>query len=121
MRIQRVKLRPPAILSALTERPRLVSRLGDAERARLTLLMAPAGFGKSSLLIQWYQALREQGKHPCWLTVDKTLNDPAEVLAYLLAAIGDGDADNGGDLGEVLYNDNIIPAEVELRGCHVTA
>ncbi|MEA3301612.1 MAG: LuxR C-terminal-related transcriptional regulator [Pseudomonadota bacterium] len=114
MRIQRVKLRPPAILFPLTERPRLVNRLGDAARARLTLLMAPAGFGKSSLLLQWYQALRDQGKGPCWLTVDKTLNDAGDLLAYLLAAIGDGAPGNGGDLGELLYNDNIIPADYLL-------
>src|SRR5690606_10984899 len=105
MRIHRVKLRPPAVHSELTQRPRLASRLDEATRARLTLLVAPAGFGKSSLLMQWYQSLTAQRREPRWLTVDKTLNEASDVLAYLLAATGSATTAGSDILGELLYSE----------------
>ncbi|MFA5495698.1 MAG: LuxR C-terminal-related transcriptional regulator [Porticoccaceae bacterium] len=114
MRIHRVKLRPPAVHSELTQRPRLASRLDEATRARLTLLVAPAGFGKSSLLMQWYQSLTAQRREPRWLTVDKTLNEASDVLAYLLAATGSATTAGSDILGELLYSEGIVTVDYLL-------
>ena len=48
---------PPLESGELVARPRLLRKLEEAAQARLTLVQAPAGYGKTSLLIQWFQAL----------------------------------------------------------------
>jgi LuxR family maltose regulon positive regulatory protein len=79
------KLYRPAPPVGLVTRPRLVSRLNDAlgmARA-LTLLSAPAGFGKTTLVSEWMAA------HPArlaWLSLDEEDNEPTRFLAYLAAA-----------------------------------
>src|SRR5690606_24205484 len=86
----------------------------EATRARLTLLVAPAGFGKSSLLMQWYQSLTAQRREPRWLTVDKTLNEASDVLAYLLAATGSATTAGSDILGELLYSEGIVTVDYLL-------
>jgi LuxR family maltose regulon positive regulatory protein len=87
MKILRVKLRPPGFHSDLTQRPRLEHRLDEAVHARVSLLMAPAGFGKSSLMVQWYRRLQDLGYSPRWLTIDKTIGEAVDILGYLIAAL----------------------------------
>lgn len=53
----------------------------------LTLVQTPAGYGKSSLLSQWFQALRRGGHCACWLSVDRSDTEPAALLTYLAAAL----------------------------------
>ncbi len=74
---------PPAQSSAgLVARPRLLARL-DGPRP-VTLLAAPAGFGKTTLAAEW---LHQQPAPAAWLTLDPADNDPARFLAYLVAAL----------------------------------
>src|SRR5215472_17296765 len=47
------KLLPPRLLSSLVERPRLLERLDAALERKLTLLVAPAGYGKTTVVNQW--------------------------------------------------------------------
>ena len=85
---------PPRTLD--TPRPDLIARLNaglEADRA-LTLVCAPAGFGKSSLLSEWAAVLapRRPPVEVAWISLDDSDNDPARFLAYLTSALGAGEA-----------------------------
>ena len=79
------KLFVPSPRPNLVRRPRLIQRLDEGVRLghRLTLISAPAGFGKTTLLSHW---LRQMDSPLAWFSVDGGDNDPARFLAYLLAA-----------------------------------
>ncbi|HUA50032.1 MAG TPA: LuxR C-terminal-related transcriptional regulator [Solirubrobacteraceae bacterium] len=67
-------------------REALVDRLSDAAGARLALIRAPAGWGKSTLLSQWRSA--EQGRRGfAWVTLDASDSDPNRFWAYALEAL----------------------------------
>ena len=80
----RTKLRRPLPASSLVPRQRLVDKLSEQPDATLTLIVASAGSGKTSLVTQWL----EQGRWPvAWLSLDETDNELAVFLSYLIAAI----------------------------------
>jgi LuxR family maltose regulon positive regulatory protein len=93
------KLYIPPLRSELVPRPRLVTRLNqglgsgdpaDGSFARkLTLVSAPAGFGKTTLLSEWLHSRRETtpSLQAAWLSLDPGDNDPARFLAYVVAAL----------------------------------
>jgi LuxR family maltose regulon positive regulatory protein len=80
-----VKLARPLPRPEHVARPRLVEQLRAGVRDRLTLLAAPLGFGKTTLLAEW--AAAEEGLGVAWLSLDDGDNDPARFLAYVIAAI----------------------------------
>jgi LuxR family maltose regulon positive regulatory protein len=78
------KVAPPRHSAALVPRERLLERLSGHGRARLTLVVAPAGFGKSTLVAQWVR----RAPHPvAWLTLDEHDQDSVQFLAYVAGAI----------------------------------
>ena len=79
------KLRPPPIRGTTVSRSRLLLRLDEGHRRALTLVAAPAGYGKSTLVAEWVSALEVPW---VWLSLDVTDNDPAQFLTYLAAALG---------------------------------
>ena len=72
---------------ALVARPRLTERLNQGAESALTLVSAPAGFGKTTLLRQWLGAATAGGRSAAWLSLDQRDNDPAMFWAYLVAAL----------------------------------
>ena len=67
-------------------REALVARLREAPDAKLALIRAPAGWGKSTLLSQWRVA--EQGERPfAWLTLDSSDSDPIRFWTYAVEAM----------------------------------
>jgi LuxR family transcriptional regulator, maltose regulon positive regulatory protein len=82
------KLRPSQSRPKLVARPRLLERLAPEAGRRLTLVSAPAGFGKTTLLVKWARDQAHKGRPVAWLSLDDDDNDPARFLAYLAAAIG---------------------------------
>ena len=86
------KLAPPRSRVAAVAREALLQHLDRAAELPLTLLLAPPGFGKTTLLGQWHQRLRERGEAAvAWLSLDEDDADPGRFLAYLaLAARGAG-------------------------------
>lgn len=83
----RTKLEPPAPTDRLIPRHRLRKRLPALLKSRLTLVHAPAGFGKTSLLAEWARCLRNQNVRVAWLSVDEDDAEPLQFLAYLTAAL----------------------------------
>src|ERR687897_1852227 len=73
-------------------RPRLLGRLNEGLRRKLTLVSAPAGFGKTTLLGEWVAACERPA---AWLSLDEGDNDPTRFLAYLVAALQTIAADIG--------------------------
>jgi LuxR family transcriptional regulator, maltose regulon positive regulatory protein len=73
--------------------------MASADHAKVVLVWAPAGFGKTNLMAQWLAYLKDQGKPVAWLTLDEADNDPARFLSYLIAALHKADPSlNTGDL-----------------------
>ena len=82
------KLRPPRPASALIERPALLSLLDRVLACPLTLLSAPAGFGKTTVLQQWLGERQRQADFPpvAWVSLDEGDNDPLRFWSYIVAA-----------------------------------
>ena len=73
-------------MTSLRTRERLVERLNQGlnDGKRLTLVSAPAGYGKSMLVSSWVESIEQ----PCaWLSLDETDSDITEFLTYVIAAI----------------------------------
>jgi LuxR family maltose regulon positive regulatory protein len=72
-------------------RPRLIDRLNAGIRSghKLTLISAPAGFGKTTLLSEWINRgdRAETCPHVAWLSLDKGDDDPSRFWRYLIAAL----------------------------------
>lgn len=68
----------------MVPRPRLIARLNAGVHRKLTLVSAPAGFGKTTLLSAW---TAQCGRSVTWLSLDEGDNDPVHFGAYLVAAL----------------------------------
>jgi LuxR family maltose regulon positive regulatory protein len=79
------KLYIPPLRSELVIRSRLVERLdrGLSRTPGVTLISAPTGFGKSTLVVEW---LRQLDRPVGWLSLDEADNDPVRFLTYFVAA-----------------------------------
>jgi LuxR family maltose regulon positive regulatory protein len=80
------KLHAPRRRGGVVARPRLNERVAVGHRPVLTLVSAPAGFGKTTLLTEWF-ATDAPGASCAWLSLDAGDNDPAVFGAYLRAAV----------------------------------
>src|SRR5215469_6728141 len=78
------KLHVPRPRAQLVSRPELIERLQEGIQGPLTLVSAPAGFGKTTLLAQW---LVESGTPVAWLSLAPEDNEPTRFLTYLIAAL----------------------------------
>ena len=79
------KLHVPRARHGLVPRPRLVDRLTEALAGELTVVCAPAGFGKTALLADW---ARRSGRPVAWLSLDAADNDPVRFWRHVAAALG---------------------------------
>ena len=82
------KLYIPKWRPGLVSRPRLIERLDRGTERTLTLVSAPAGFGKTTLLAEWLAATPARNRPAAWVSLDPTDNDPALFWAYALTALG---------------------------------
>lgn len=91
MSLLTTKLYVPTLRAQLVQRPRLVEQMEEGLRLghRLTLISAPAGYGKSTLVAAWQHDRRGTALPVTftWLSLDEHDNDPARFLTYLLAAL----------------------------------
>jgi LuxR family maltose regulon positive regulatory protein len=80
---------PPTRLK-LVSRPRLVERIDQGLHGKLTLISAPAGFGKTTLVSEWVEQTRlnDKTEHKiAWVSLDDSDNDPVRFLNYITAAL----------------------------------
>jgi len=82
--ISKIKVRVPFRRRELITRTRLIESIYDQLEKRLLLLVAPAGYGKTSLLVDFAQ----QAEMPvCWLSLDALDQEPQRFLQYMIAAV----------------------------------
>ena len=81
------KLYVPQLRRPLVARPRLSERLRHGAQSRLTLLSAPAGFGKTTLLAEWLGATPGEDRFVAWLSLDPADNDPASFWTGVVTAL----------------------------------
>jgi LuxR family maltose regulon positive regulatory protein len=74
----------PRVSGDLVPRPHLINRLNDGLDRKLTLVCAPAGYGKTTLLSQW---LADSAHPVAWLSLDENDNDLVVFLSYFVAAV----------------------------------
>ena len=82
-------------------RSRLIRLLEEGNSRTLTVVSAPAGFGKTTLLIQWRQVLLGQGKLVGWLSLDPANNQESAFVTYLVASLNLAGCDVGAGSVEV--------------------
>ncbi len=113
------RMPPPLLLTKLyfppprpgiVPRSRLIERLNEGLAAgrKLTLISAPAGFGKTTLVSEWVAGC---GRPVAWLSLDEGDNDPARFLVYLIAAVQTIEA----GIGAGLLSSAPIPAAATSR------
>ena len=81
------KLSIPPARSDSVPRPRLIDRLNGVMQRKLTLLSAPAGFGKTTLLSVWCAAAAKSNWQVAWVSLDASDNDPTRFWSYMIAAL----------------------------------
>lgn len=78
------KLQMPRTLSGLVARPRIHACLDEELRSKLTLVVAPAGYGKTTAVLDW---LGRCGLPAAWLSVDAYDNNPVQFWQYVCSAL----------------------------------
>lgn len=81
------KLNAPTDHIRLVLRPRLIDKLIENINHRVILIQGPAGFGKTSLAMQWREFLLNQNYRVAWLSLDAQDNDSTRCINYIVAAI----------------------------------
>ncbi|MBF8284228.1 MAG: LuxR family transcriptional regulator, partial [Anaerolineales bacterium] len=104
------KLYIPPPRPKIVLRPRLIERLNEGlpSGRKLTLISAPAGFGKTTLVSEWVAGCK---RPVAWLSLDEGDNDPTRFLAYLVAALQTIAANMGNGVLGVLQSPQPPPTE----------
>src|SRR5919202_2741053 len=109
------KLYIPPPRPNLVLRPRLTERLNAGLHRKLTLISAPAGFGKTTLVSAWVTGC---ARPVAWLSLDERDNDPARFLTYLVAALQTIAPIVGAGVVGVLQSPQPPPTESLLTALH---
>ena len=108
------KLNPPTNTPFVINRSRLKVQLNahlainDEFQRRLTLVSAPAGYGKTTLIVEWLNTLNFPNT---WLSLDSRDNDPIRFFTYLVAALQQIDTIMGDRVGKLLQSGRPPPPE----------
>lgn len=108
------KLHAPRLRSQLVGRAHLLKRLQQARISTLTLISAPAGFGKTTLLAQW---LAESNMPVAWLSLEPQDDELVRFLSYLIAALQTLDPQLGTTARSLLFSPQFtssVPIEMVL-------
>jgi LuxR family maltose regulon positive regulatory protein len=83
------KLRVPSLRSEQVPRPRLLGMLEEGLGCRVTLVSAPAGYGKTILLSQWLRS-READDAFAWVSLDEQDDEPVRLWRHIVESLGRG-------------------------------
>ena len=107
------KLYIPRPRPNVVHRPRLIERLNEGHPAgrKLTLISAPAGYGKTTLLSEW---IPQSERCVTWVSLDDGDNDPVRFWAYFIAALQMLDAEIGRNALALMRTPVLPPIEAIL-------
>ena len=108
------KLYIPKRRPGLVSRPRLIERLDRGTGRKLTLVSAPAGFGKTTLLAEWLAATPASERAAGWVSLHETDNDPALFWAYFITALQKVRSEVGESALSLLHSPQPPPIESVL-------
>lgn len=106
------KLHRPSTPANWVQRPHLIHRLNEglAINRQVTLVSAPAGFGKTTCISEWLNTL---GRLPAaWLSLDPSDDDPRRFIAYLVAALQEVEGSLGQEIEGVIRSGQLPPSEI---------
>ena len=108
------KFHRPAAPRHAVPRPALIARLNDGLAAGrpLTLIAAPAGYGKTTLAAEWVAGL---GRPVAWLALDEADDDPLRFCTYFVAALQRVHPAIGAKLLPALLGEGLTYAEIAER------
>ncbi len=109
-----MKLVIPPLPPTLVKRPRLVERLHQGVSRRLTLLSAPAGFGKTTLLSEWHDSSLGKSYQLAWVSLDEADNDPVRFWSYVIRSLDILYPGLGDDAMSLLHSSPPVPIESVL-------
>ncbi len=107
------KLFIPPAPPELVRRPRLLDKIQAALKYKLTLVSAPAGFGKTTLLSEWIRDSQPL-THTAWLSLEEADDNTSRFWEYFIAALRTLQPDIGGITLELLYASQPMPVEYML-------
>ena len=102
------KLYIPPARSKIVPRHRLIEQLNKGLHHRLTLISAPAGFGKTTLVSEWIVGCERPA---AWVSIDEGDSDPISFLTYLISAMQTINAGIGSEVLEVIQASQLPPIE----------
>ena len=107
------KLYIPRPRPNVVHRPRLIERLNESHPAgrKLTVISAPAGYGKTTLLSEW---IPQSERCVTWVSLDDGDNDPPRFWAYFIAALQMLDAEIGKNTLTLMHTPSLPPIEAIL-------
>lgn len=108
------KLFAPRWRRGLVLRPRLVAQLDQGTGRPLTLVCAPAGFGKTTLLAEWLAAAPTRKQLTAWVSLDPGDNDPVLFWTYVITALQAIPSGIGGAALSLLHSPQPPPIETVL-------
>ena len=109
------KLYIPVTRSSLVPRTQLLARLNTGLNGRLTLISAPAGFGKTTLIVHWSKALAESSTwRLAWFSLDDNDNDVSRFFTYFITALQKIDAQIGQTALELLHAPQASNIQISL-------
>ena len=82
------KLYVPKLQRGLVTRPRLIAHLRRGADTKLTLVSAPAGFGKTTLIADWLGETSDDDRSVAWLSLDPVDNEPSSFWTYVVSTLG---------------------------------
>src|SRR5215831_9884638 len=106
-----VKLFLPPLRANLVSRSHLIERLKGGLHGKLTLISAPAGFGKTTLISELVEGIDQQ---VAWLSLDEDDSEPTRFLTYLIAALQTIAANIGQGALSLLHSQQPLPPEAIL-------
>jgi ATP/maltotriose-dependent transcriptional regulator MalT len=108
------KLYIPKLRRGQVERPRLLERMSRGAESKLTLVSAPAGFGKTTLLAEWLEGAASGGISTAWLSLDPGDSQATTFWSYLIAALQTVVPGVGADSLSLLRQPQPPPVELVL-------
>ena len=109
--ILNTKLHSPSLPAKLVHRPFLMQRLNEGIESyrEITLVSAPAGYGKTVCIIEWIHSMDIP---TAWLSLGPSDNDPARFFIYLIAALQNIEPDTGKEIEAVIKTGQVPPSDI---------